>query len=56
MTENHLAYPTDLIERIGIYLVSRPYAEVHQLIAGLQTQGTPVNISHENQPKDQSNG
>lgn len=43
MKEVRLAYPLDLIERIGGYLVTRPYAEVASLIAGLQ-QGVKVDV------------
>lgn len=42
MKETRLAYPLDLIQRIGDYLIQRPYGEVAHLIDGLKSQGVQV--------------
>lgn len=52
MKPSHFAYPIDLIERIGAYLMTRPYQEVHQLIAGLQQQANPVEIKDPEEAAD----
>lgn len=49
MTEQRLAYPIDLIERIGQYLSTKPFQEVFKLIHDLQTQGVKVETNLEEQ-------
>lgn len=54
MTNDHLAYPTDLIEQTVRYLMARPYVEVNQLITGFQTLGVKVEVQQkEEAPDDQ---
>lgn len=45
MTELRVSYPEDVINRIGNYLCHRPWAEVHLMLADLQTKGAPVEAS-----------
>lgn len=42
--EIRLAYPQDLIQKLGDYLISRPYAEVAHLVPRLQLEGVQVEI------------
>lgn len=47
MKQPRLAYPEDLVQAIGQYLVTRPYSEVAQLIQGMQTTGLKVEVEIE---------
>jgi uncharacterized membrane protein YphA (DoxX/SURF4 family) len=37
-----ISYPKELIEQVGAYLATKPFAEVYQLIQSLQQKGEPV--------------
>ena len=45
-----ITYPGNLVKAVVEYLGTRPYAEVHQLVNGLSSLGTPATAPQKPMP------
>lgn len=46
-----ISLPTELVNRVVGYLASKPFAEVHELINGMQRQAKPCTSCEEPKPE-----
>ena len=49
---NHVAVPVDVYEAVAKYILSKPYAEVRDLVLKLEQNSRPITIKEEEEEVD----
>lgn len=52
MSEQYIAVPPILFNRVVEYLASKPFSEVHQLIDALKEEASPISLEKETESEE----